>query len=1285
MTEEYTYTVRIRGDEAARDAETIRSMVVSQLVQAETQLARAVAQTLEQISSQTRRLSYNKTRLQEVSRELDGIVEAYRKMSRSIGAESGDVFDPLVNDAREAYDEIAGHSVFSELYYALKQYYVRIGQISRGVFEPLEESAEKSSQAAIEQIVGVINKAGKMQWPGGTTLGGVSLGGKYTSLEQVNKYNQGMLTMQEMFPGMESGLRSMGMQLVNINETTGAGAGFMEQFTDQLNAATLQYFGVRRLGYGLEQFGGQLAASGQRNIQILGDWMKQYAEFNGYATRAAAAMEMDAEMQGHLEEAVLGNIEAMKLFTPEETIEGLRVWAAGTGAVIQTQEDLQDIMLQTRDIQILAALGNDQLAESMLYVGSGLAEFGLGMDDVKRVSALYNFVAAKTFAEVSDVGNAFKLVGPLAKASGISIEETAAAIGLLSDENIKGTMAGRAFRQMLIQLAKPTDAHTEAMNKALGLSEELGQSWKDIVFPEGQFVGLADYIDILAAATENLTQEQRNALLATIATANELPALISLVSSQTEARKEGINILRAWIKWSQGIVDDETRAFARMMEETRGIQIDETTNMYSLWAEQSQLFIDSEQARMNQIENRWHAMQVSLGRIVLEEGAPVLDMLIEQLEAIVKFAAEHPGLVTGLMVGAATELILGSLIRTAGQLAGVVANYLILRGAFAGFGGAVGTFTTAVNQFALSVQADKVPSTDDAGGVGALGLVAILKKLFLVGAVIFGTDQPSAQQRVYEDMLETLREIGVSTEQWEKILSEAQWEQIPGAGYGRERRLMTDLDGKRIELDVQGVLELLEAAQMLTDEQQAFLEQLRTASPTVDVAAELADLPPELQDLLGGGESTWTIYPEIAMGFTAEEMTALDLYQSMLDDIDEITAKHKKAIGDLERKFDRQAEDDLAKYLRRREDAILKAQQKEEVAYEKHLAKLVKLERDAQQRIERAKLKLQHSIEDLRAKAAREEAEAVADAHKDEEQETAEYLKTMQRMEEDHRDKLLDLAIKRDAYGIIREMRDYSKDRRRETEDYNDRMKQLKSKGKERIEEIRKQTKIREDDLRKAHRRELKQIADQLALKLKQEVENYLAEQKQRDKALARTLTDYETNYDRQQDDRLDAFNEAKGDLQDKFNSEKQIIQTEMATQLGILLGYYNDDVANHAAYLQQKLDDMYWFLEQYSHMWNSMPGTDPIGPPPQPPYNPSPPSEPPAVAPPYGGVYPLSVPLLPINGDTRLSGPVTIKGDLKATVHIDGVAPEGTEEDVRSSLRDLFDRAVRDLEVTYD
>lgn len=1277
QSNEYTYIVRIYGDQAAADARKIRTTIVNEFIQSEQQMAQAVNATLSQISSQTRRLSYNATRIQEATALAQQFAKAWAATLALISGSGSGTFDQLVLEAQKAYDQVAGHSIFSDLYRDILGYYQRIAQASKVPFTPLTQEAAKAATEVRQQVTGVVDAAGRLRWPAGTTLGGKALGGIFTSPEQIDAYNKGILQLNDIMPGAEEAIAAANVQLEKQPKVLHNATEFMSAFTDQLNEATLQYFGLRRLGYGLEQMGSQLARAGRRNVDTLIDWAKAYADFNGLATRAAAAMEMNVEQQRDMEEAVLADTVAMRLFEPEDIIEGLRVWAAGTGLVVRGEEDLQRALEQTRDIQLLAAFGAESLGETMTGVGGALAEFGLGLSDVDRVSKLLNFTAAKTFAEISDVTQAFRLVGPLASSVGISIEETAAAIGMLSDENIKGTMAGRAFRQMLIQLSRPTEAHNKAMNQALGLNEELGQSWRELVFPKGEFIGLANYIDLLAAATEKMNTEQKTSLLSTIATANELPALISLIDAQTEARKDGINVLRAWVKWTAGIVDEEVEQFVSFMERTEGVAIDTSSNMFSFWQQQSDLFYDSEQAKANELERRWKAMQLSLGRVILEEGAPVLDALITQLEKLVQFASAHPGLVTGIMAGAAAELLLGNVIQLAGQMLGVIANFMILRGAFSAFGGAVGTFQMAVQLFSQSVGADITRRRTGAGGdvgVGTLGLVGILAKLIPTAAIILGMDQPSERQREYENLLATLRDLNITAEQWDKLFQDAQlrWKEGEGAEYGRARTLVTP-EGQ--ELDVRGVLEILEAYEAITDEQRTFLEELREADMLVDV--DMADLPEDLQGFLDGtAEGTITVYGELVT-LTPEEIEAVQLFDEMEQALADLWYEGQEELYQLQKDFDAKNEDELKRYLDKREDLIRTYTQKERDYWTDLQDKLADIAAAGQERLDKERASFAERLAQIHDNVVKREQEVEEDNNSRIEELTREHQKRLQRMEEDHRDTLFDLAVKRDAYGIWREMRDYSKRLRREEEDYQDSLNKLKESNKKRLQEIRDQAKREEDELRKSHAAKMKEIEADIEARKKKAEDDYEKARKRRLRDHQQRLQDLKDAYEDDKRARKEAFDEQYRQLEDANKREYEKMRDDYYNRLLMLRGMYDDGIIDYQQYLEERLRQLDDYLRRRQDLLDTYPEWQL-------------PEEPAVPEPAHGGggnggpgggdVFPTSAPFTGGPGGGR----VTVAGDLRLQVDVNGNLPPGAEQDLRAGMTGLFEEVIRNLEVTY-
>lgn len=104
-----------------------------------------------------------------------------------------------------------------------------------------------------------------------------------------------------------------------------------------------------------------------------------------------------------------------------------------------------------------------------------MATFRLGADDVVTVADDLFTAVTNTNMSFEDLGNAIKMAGSEATISGISVQETAAAIGLLGDMGIQGSAAGTAlantFRYLRLSLSGQKEKGYKAL-QALGLSKD---------------------------------------------------------------------------------------------------------------------------------------------------------------------------------------------------------------------------------------------------------------------------------------------------------------------------------------------------------------------------------------------------------------------------------------------------------------------------------------------------------------------------------------------------------------------------------------------------------------------------------------------------------------------------------------------------------------------------------------------------------------------------------------------------------------------------------------------
>jgi TP901 family phage tail tape measure protein len=105
----------------------------------------------------------------------------------------------------------------------------------------------------------------------------------------------------------------------------------------------------------------------------------------------------------------------------------------------------------------LAAAGNLDLARAADIASNVLTGYGLQAEEVGRVNDVLALASISANTNVEQLGNAFKFVAPVASAMGVTIEESAAAIGIMSDAGIQGEMAGTALRNILAELAKESD------------------------------------------------------------------------------------------------------------------------------------------------------------------------------------------------------------------------------------------------------------------------------------------------------------------------------------------------------------------------------------------------------------------------------------------------------------------------------------------------------------------------------------------------------------------------------------------------------------------------------------------------------------------------------------------------------------------------------------------------------------------------------------------------------------------------------------------------------------
>ena len=175
-------------------------------------------------------------------------------------------------------------------------------------------------------------------------------------------------------------------------------------------------------------------------------------------------------------------------------------------------------------IMDLAAASGEELAATSDIVTDALTAFGLTANDAAMFSDVLAAAATNSNTNVGMMGETFKYVAPVAGALGYTIQDTAVAIGLMANSGIKGSQAGTALRNVLTNMAKPTDTVQAAMDK-------LGVSLTDA---SGSVIPLNQVLTTLRSSFSQLSEAEKTQYATMLAGKYGMSGLLAIVNATDE-------------------------------------------------------------------------------------------------------------------------------------------------------------------------------------------------------------------------------------------------------------------------------------------------------------------------------------------------------------------------------------------------------------------------------------------------------------------------------------------------------------------------------------------------------------------------------------------------------------------------------------------------------------------------------------------------------------------------------------------------------------------------------
>lgn len=204
-----------------------------------------------------------------------------------------------------------------------------------------------------------------------------------------------------------------------------------------------------------------------------------------------------------------------------------------------------DITNGLAGVMNLAAASGEDLAATSDIVTDAMTAFGMSADQSTYFADVLAQTATNANTNVGMMGETFKYVAPLAGAMGYNIEDMSAAIGLMANAGIKGSQSGTSLRNIITNLASPTDTVAGAM-------DDLGISLTD---SDGKTKSFGETLSDLRISFADLDEVQKTQYASAIAGKEGMSGLLALINSSDEdfdKLTDSIKIVRARLrKWQK--------------------------------------------------------------------------------------------------------------------------------------------------------------------------------------------------------------------------------------------------------------------------------------------------------------------------------------------------------------------------------------------------------------------------------------------------------------------------------------------------------------------------------------------------------------------------------------------------------------------------------------------------------------------------------------------------------------------------------------------------------------
>lgn len=228
-----------------------------------------------------------------------------------------------------------------------------------------------------------------------------------------------------------------------------------------------------------------------------------------------------------------------------------------------------------------------------------LGAFGMKAEEMTRVADVLALTCATANTNMELLGDTMKYVAPVARRAGLSLEETAAMVGLLGNVGIKGSQAGTTLKAMLNKMAAPTKEVQE-------LFQKLGVTVKDSA---GNLRSPVKVLGEMAAGLKNMGTAEQIAAMKMIVGEEAIAGFSELIE------KEGVGAIAEYAKQLEAGGGSAAEMVARMNDTLAG--------------------------SLRSVGSAWESVQITIGKLFIPAVRKAVDGVTGFLRLLDK-AVQNP-------------------------------------------------------------------------------------------------------------------------------------------------------------------------------------------------------------------------------------------------------------------------------------------------------------------------------------------------------------------------------------------------------------------------------------------------------------------------------------------------------------------------------------------------------------------------------------------------------------------------------------------------------------------